>query len=434
MFRIEAYQEIAASMRMNKLRTLLTAFAVGWGVLILVILLSAGQGLKNGIKKQTDANGMSNSTITLYGNLLSKPYKGYGKGMPVKLYYWDIPLIMDHVPEVKAIAPVIYNYAYNATYGDQKTPLLLNGMDEAYNKVSKIPLMTNDSRVINASDNHECKKVIVLNDLAAQKLFGSANEAIGKVIQIKQNESTTSFPFKVVGISKANNGIYSDSYIPIKTMMALHLNLDRSPLRVTELVLDCPGIYSDKQVKALHKKLTLLLASTHKFSPDDEEAIYLSAVYAEKEKLRNFFTGLDAFLWMIGISTLVIGIVGVVNIMHVGVAERSKEFGIRKALGAKPADIIGMVVKEAIFITLIAGLMGLVIGVGLMALVSLLMEHWGWGTISFNEEKAQILIDPIISLATAIGTLIVMVVSGVIAGYLPARKAVKVQAIESMRN
>ncbi|WP_282918393.1 ABC transporter permease [Porphyromonas macacae] len=436
MFDRDSIQEIASSLRTNKLRTILTGFAVGWGVLLLVILLGAGQGLNNGIHQNIENQGMNSSAINIWAGLTTMPYKGFGDKRWCKLKLSDCDLILENLSEVKEVSPLLGSWAINYEFKERLSSGSLKGVTGNYQKFFKQKFVTQNSRFINEADNFSFKKVIVLNDVVANNLFGSPERAMNQVILVsKSSEEGTSkayFRFTVVGVVKGVNGNYSDNYIPISTMRNLKFNSYMKYDEIHEINLLCPDIKTDAQMEDLHIRIARLLAPIHQYDPKDTEAIGMSSVSSETRKIEKVFVAMDVLLWVIGLSTLAIGIVGVVNIMQVAVTERRREFGIRKALGAKPKDIIGMVVLESIFVTLISGLSGLIVGVWLMASVSNIMEKQGWGVISIGDNSAQLLQDPIITIGTAIGAVFVMVMSGIIAGYLPARKAVKIQAIEAM--
>lgn len=194
-----------------------------------------------------------------------------------------------------------------------------------------------------------------------------------------------------------------------------------------------PTIRSAEDEKRLQTDVTALAARLKGFDPTDTNAIDVNSVASMLSSIDQLTSGLDIFLAIIGGSTLLIGIIGVVSIMQIAVSERKKEIGIRKALGAKPRDIISMILWESSLVTLISGLVGLVLGVGLMAWVSYLMQELGLGTTTIDEQTSYLFVNPLITFKTALGTLMVMVISGVIAGYLPARRAIRVPVVEAMR-
>ncbi len=432
-------QEIAAGLRSNKLRIVLTGFAVGWGVLLLVILLGAGQGINNGVHTSFQAVSKSNNALELNSGWTSQPYKGFGKGRYIELTIEDSERIRENVPEVEAVSPYHKTWSYDLRYTERSMSYLpIDGVLGDYRKFQNVKLMTDNSRFINQSDNTHARKVIVISDAAATNLFGTAEAAIHKTVVLSGNGNSfspekTSFPFTVIGVYKGGEAQYSACFIPFETFRSLHMNVWSKPNQIWGAYLYCPTVKGRSQTTKMQQQITRLLAPVHQYSPADDQVIYLESYSEQNGMFDKVFLAFDTLLWIIGMSTLAIGIVGVVNIMQVTVTERKREFGIRKALGAKPRDIIGMVLRESVFVTLISGLIGLMIGVGLMVLASHLMQINGWGNITIEDDRViPLMQDPVITFWTAVGAVTVMVLSGLLAGYLPARKAVKIQAIEAM--
>lgn len=268
--------------------------------------------------------------------------------------------------------------------------------------------------------------MIVLNHVVAQELFGSVSQSLGRTIMVKQSA------FTVIGVYKGNNGRWSDNYIPLSTQNILTQDGGQGEY-LSGMVMLNPSVRTSDDEEDLHKRVTIAAARLKGFDPTDTNAIDVSSVASMLSSVDQLTSGLDLFLSLIGGSTLLIGIIGVVSIMQIAVSERRQEIGIRKALGAKPLDIISMILSEATLITLVAGLVGLMLGVGLMAGVSYLLQVFGIGNTTIDGQTAYLFVDPIITLEAAIVTLVVMLISGLVAGYLPARRAVQIPVVEAMR-
>lgn len=424
----EQIREIVATLSMNKLRTILTGLAVGWGVLILVILLSSGTGISRGIMRNISAQGLNNSAVDISFGYLSEPYNGLPRWYEPAYHIDDCYEIQRQMPQIQLVAPYNNRWGIRVSYADRAGETYLFGVTEAYSQVRHLKYKVSSSRFINTRDEREIRKVIVLNDYLARSLFNTEEAALGKQVMISGSGYT------VIGVHEDSYGENGKSYIPLSTMQIMRLSgSDHRTNQVWGMQALCPSIDSDEAEEAFDQALTQICAGMKGFSPSDERAIRVDSQAAMLGTMKQVFFGIDLFLWLIGLSTLIIGVVGVINIMQIAVTERKREIGIRKALGAKTKDIIGMVLTESVFITLISGLMGLVVGVGIMALVDYIMVVNGWGVKEIGSFKSYLFINPNITVSTAIGAILVMMLGGLLAGYLPARKALRIPTVEAMR-
>ena len=426
----EQVQELIATLSANKLRTLLTGFAVGWGVLILVLLLSSGMGIANGIRKTAADLGLSSAKASLDVGFVSIPTNGHREWEDIKLTRAMVQQFQAANPQdILLAAPTKTCYSLDIGYGGKSSKVTVVGVVPEYMQVESIRFNSNEGRPISPKDEREGTKVVVLQDIVAKSLFRSSSEAIGKYVIIEQ------IAFKVIGVHKSKFVGWKKCYIPLKTLETLHLgeNKGYNPLYISNVSMLCPKLQTQEDCDVLLGKLRKQLASMLGTDPQDKQVLFLTSTQVKNKTISYVILGLDAFLWLIGLSTLLIGLIGVVTIMQVTITERKREIGIRKALGAKPQDIIVMILSESVVITMVSGLIGLMSGVGLMSLVIYYMEH-------VQEEKTYsqffnpgtLFLDPMISLEMALGAIAVMVLGGLVAGYIPARKAIRIPVVEAM--
>lgn len=421
----EELKEVFATLAANKLRTALTGFAVGWGILVLVLLLSSGAGISNGIYRSMSMSGMDNAGVRVQFGWMSIPYNGFPEDYEPKYTEQDVAEVRRQLRDkIQVISPYQAFWGKSASYEGRMTRLDILGVNAELAQVKHIQLLTRDSRFINATDVNDMRKVIVLAEAAAKKLFGSPKQAIGKDVEISR------VIYRVVGVAKNDKGGQGNSYMPLTTVQVM-----TKKYHITGFYALMPSLQTDEQARAFRKQLTKLFAPSKGFSPEDDTVFIISSRAQDLEMFGQISGGLDAFLWIMGLSTLFIGLVGVVNIMQISVAERKKEIGIRKALGAKPRSILTMILTESVFVTLISGLIGLSAGVGLMALITQVMQSTGVGRreVMNGAFTLEIFVNPMITPGTAMGAVLVMVVGGLLAGYFPARRALRVSTVEAMR-
>lgn len=428
----EQIDELLATLRTNKLRTALTGFAVGWGILLLVLLLSAGAGFGNGVRASLQSIGFNGESVEFRVGWIQLPINGHKQWGTPKVTEGDMNFLVASNPRsIKWATPV--NHAYNLKV--EANGILVearaSGVRKEYGEIQRLKLLVPTSRFINDKDERESRKVVVVSDMLATELFGDKDKALGSKILINK------VGFTIVGVCKAYYGKWTPMIMPLSTMRLLRLGADAyTPDALAEIQMLCPGIRTEQQVDSLRRVLTRQLAPRLGTSPEDEGIVQLSSQAASNATIGTILVGIDVFLWIVGLSTLVIGLVGVINIMQITITERKRELGVRKALGAQPRDIIAMILSESVVITLVSGLIGLVSGVGIMLVVDYYITTMGIGDLSSRGEEMNgtLYQHPMISLTTAVGTLLVMLLGGLIAGYLPARKAVRLSAVEAMRN
>ena len=409
---MDGLQEILYTLRMNKLRTVLTAFGVFWGIFMLILLLGAGRGMQNGVYEDFGSDVLD--FIVVYTESTSVAYKGMGLGRHIQLTNDDLVAIKQQIPNVRFIAPQRAQNGVSISYGQKSASFAVFGVpDEYFDIKESIPF--NLGRKPNIFDDRELRKVTVIGSVVAERLFGKDVDPIAKDIRVN------GVVMKIVGVfyDKSNRGRDSERiYIPETTHQKIFGNsngLDSIWLR--------PKLGQDGF--ALEKQVIELLQRRHSVSPEDKRAIR-SFNMAEPAKMVNgLFFGINAIIWFVGLGTLTAGVVGVSNIMIITVKERTREIGIRKALGATPFSIVGTLLFESILVTSIAGYAGLVMGVGLIELISFGLNSVGAQLPFFK--------NPEINFQVAITAIVLLIVVGALAGLVPALRAAKIMPIEAMR-
>ena len=337
MFNIENWTELWHTIKQNKLRTFLTGFSVAWGIFMLIILLGSGRGLSNGAQHEFASDAIN--SFYIYDGTTSKPYKGMQKGRPIRFTNDDYEMLRRQFPKIDQMTSSMYIYGNNhiqykqayASYRVYSTHPEAHYIEQ--NKVKQ-------GRLLHPADFNEMRRVTVLGNKAAKVLF-EEEDAVGKFININ------GIAFKVVGVfSDQNDWDEERLYIPLTTgqdVFGDNRTIDNIMLTVEDM--------TQEQSVAFEKALREVMARKHQFSPDDENAIYISNRYENYLRFMKLFAGINMFIWVIGAGTIIAGIVGVSNIMIIVVKERTKEIGIRKAIGAKPQSIVGMILFEAVLIT-----------------------------------------------------------------------------------
>jgi len=418
MFDLDRWQEIYHVLKSNKLRTFLTAFGVFWGIFMLVIMLGSGNGLENSVSR--NFADMATNSVFIWTQQTTIPYKGFPRGRRFNYDNDDATTLRNAIPEIKYLAPRIRGGSFfgtnNVIRGKESGNFSIMGEYPEFFLID--PLNIAEGRLINDLDIEEKRKVIVIGTRVKELLFEEDEEAIGEYIQIQ------GVYFKVVGICKSKRtGEQAERenqniFMPFTTLQKTYnygnvigffaiTSQDGIPVSVVE----------EKAIKILKKR--------HNVAPEDDRAIGHFNLEAEFRKFQGLFTGIRVLVWIVGIGTLIAGIIGVSNIMLVVVKERTKEIGIQRAIGATPFKIISQIITEAVVLTTFAGYFGLVIGVGLLELVNLAMESSGADSDMFYK--------PGVDFNVAMIALSILVLSGAIAGFIPARRAVAVKPIDALR-
>lgn len=417
MFDFDNLREIFGTMKRNKLRTFLTGFAVSWGIFILIILLGAGNGLRNGVMKNFE--NWSQNRIVIYAGSTDKPYAGFQRGRRIRFTYKDFEDLSVFFPEIDKKTVEQY-LSDTLKYNNEYSVVSLRGVHPAKAEIDFLKMESGTGRFINEIDVSRQRKVVVISQRTKEILFKEENP-IGKRIIIR------SVPFQVIGVySSEDNSYETASYIPVSTAITMY---NPGPY-IHDIVMTVNGVDTKEAVEDLEKRLRLYFARRHHFDPEDMSAIGMGNTLENFQSINIIMNGLSLMIWLIGIGTLTAGIVGVSNIMLITVKERTREFGIRKAIGATPFSILRMIVFESVLITSVFGYVGMITGIGVTEAINVVVESMnnsGGGNGGF------IFANPTVDLGIAISSTVLLIIAGVVAGYFPARKAVSVSAIESMR-
>ncbi len=409
---MDALQEILFTLRQNKLRSLLTAFGVFWGIFMLMIMLGAGRGMQNGVHESFGSDVLD--FITIRGGATSVAYNGKGLGRNIEFIRDDLVAIKQQVPNVRFVASEIGKGGATITYGDKSGSFSIFGIPDEYFKIKEsIPFTF--GRKLNPLDQQENRKVCELGTAVVEKIFGENVNPVGKDVRIN------GMVLRVVGVFYDKGGRGSNSeriYIPDTTFR----NLFGGANRVHSIWLR-PELGTDGY--AVEKLAVALLKKRHGVSPDDKRAVRSFNMAKPTEKINGLFWGINAFIWFVGLGTLAAGIVGVSNIMIITVKERTREIGIRKALGATPINIVSTLLMESVLITSIAGYLGMVLGIGLLELISFGLRKFG--------VKTEFFLNPEVNFDVAITAIILLVVVGILAGLFPALRAARIMPVEAMR-
>ena len=415
----ELFLEIWTSVRRNKLRTALTGFSVAWGIFMLVILLGSGNGLKNGVA--SNFGDYATNSIDLYGGRTSMPYAGYEKNRRIKLRESDLEILRQEFPEIGEVSAQAGYNSMTATCDNDFVSVYIQGMMPAAARMEGIKL--SEGRFVNESDLQACRKVIVIDEVL-NRLFFKGDSPLGRTVRIGSAQ------FTVIGVQQGDAQRNSSScIIPLTTGQLLYKQ--NSP-EVSNIMLTINGVKNGDELAAFEKRLRRRLAAEHHYDPEDESAIWVNNTMARFEAFQVVFWGINLFVWIIGMGTLFAGIVGVSNIMLVTVSERTAEFGIRKALGAKPASIIRLILTESICITAAFGYLGMILGIAAMEAVNLFLTQQPAGS-SGDGPQVTIFLNPTLDLRVVVSATVVLITAGLIAGYVPAYRAAQLKTIDALR-
>lgn len=414
MFDLDKWQEIYYTISKNKLRTILTGFGVFWGIFMLVLLLGAGKGLENGTKGMF--GDLAKNSIWIWGGKTSIPYNGFKPGRNISFTIDDYYALKENTPELKYIAPgAMLRGTYTVNYDDKYGSFTVGGDFPDMFKIRALNVLS--GRLINMLDINENRKVALIGTRVKELLFGT-NDAIGQYITIK------GVYFKVIGVfepftSQGNGRDDSEKiFVPLTTLQKTY-NIER----LVSMAISPKDGYDAEYTE---KKITDFLKKKYNVAPEDKSAIGSFNSGKEVAKFEGLFWGINFFVWVVGGFTIFAGIIGVSNIMLITVQERTKEIGVKKALGATPSVIIWQIVQEAIVITMFSGYLGLVAGIGVIESIKKLLASQPTPPPFFN--------NPDVDIFVAMYATLLLVVTGALAGFIPARKAAMIKPIEALRS
>jgi putative ABC transport system permease protein len=418
MFDLDRWQEIYHVLRKNKLRTFLTAFGVFWGIFMLVIMMGSGNGLENGVTQ--NFGDMATNSVFMWAEQTTIPYKGFPRGRRFSYENGDIQALKDGIPEIKFLAPRTnaggYNGSSNVIRGKKSGGFAIFGDYPVFNDID--PLNIIQGRFINDLDIKEKRKVAVIGTRVVEILFEKGENPLNRYIQIQ------GVWFQVIGIVQSKRTGENASQENQRIFMPF------TTLQRTFNYGDEIGFFNITSkdgipVSVVEEKAMKILKARHAIDPKDDRAIGHFNLEVEYKKMRGLFLGIRILVWIVGIGTLLAGVIGVSNIMLVVVKERTKEIGIQRALGATPFKVISQIITESVVLTTFAGYFGLTLGVALLELINYLLEKSGANTEMF--------VHPGINFQVAVTALVILIIAGMFAGFIPAKRAVSIKPIDALR-
>ncbi|MBO7593023.1 MAG: ABC transporter permease [Bacteroidaceae bacterium] len=416
---LDIFREIFGSLSRNKLRSIATGFAVACGIFLLIIL----QGTSNGIIHTFEraSQGFSFDAIRVFPGFTSKPYNGIEEGRRIKLDDTDSEVTLQSFPnELSSVIAQISHTASSASFGkNYLSNVSLQGALPSTQEMDAVQLV--EGRFINKIDIDEQRKVIVISDKNREDLFKHGEKAINQQVRID------GITYTVVGIYKEDGMISgNDFYAPFTTIKTIY----GKGYEIDQLQLKSKNLDTEEKNDAFESAFRKVMGAKHEFAPDDRSALWIRNSASENADMTKAKNILHTSFWILGLLTLLSGIVGVSNIMLIAVKERTHEFGIRKAIGATPWNIISLVVLESIVITTIFGYIGMLLGI---IFCEGMDAYYGNQTMDMGFFQSSIFVDPTVDIGTCIQATFVMIVAGALAGFFPASKAAKVKPIEALR-
>lgn len=415
MFDLDKWQEIWDTITANPLRSIMTCFGVFWGIFMLTILVGAGNSLERGMLKNFE--GLASNACFIGTNVTSVPYEGYRKGRYWSMTNRDLELIKQKVQELEYISPMLWaeSSTKNVAIDRQSTTADVMGVYPDHFKMQTQTVL--HGRLINDFDIQNVNKVALIGTTVYENLFSKGANPVGSYIRVN------GIYFQVVGVIRPNSQVQIGSdvetsvFIPFTTMQKTFRQGD---------VIDFMGVTAQKGVpiSIIEEQIKSILKKNHSIAPSDEKAIQSFNIEKEFKIFDYLFFGINVTIWIVGIGSLFSGIIGVSNIMLVTVRERTREIGVRRALGAKPIAIVVQIMSESFILTLIAGIGGLFIG-------SVILEVMSKGMADSTD---SILLPPYMPFVTALVSLTILVLSGLLAGVIPAIRALNIKAIDAIRD
>jgi putative ABC transport system permease protein len=416
MFSINTIEEIIASLKHNKLRTALTGLSVTWGIFILIVLLGAGNGLKNGVT--SNFSDRATNTVQMWSGTSSMPYKGLKSGRALNFAEKQVGDVTEQMTETNSQTGVIEKQM-TITNKNEYGSYSIKGVDPSYEGIFNLKFESTGGRFLNYLDNKSSNKVIVIDKKIEDVLF-KGKPALGNYVKLG------AVMFRVIGVNtKKERWGDGSAYIPFTTAQYI-FNPD---LKFHNIAMKVTGLNTKEANNEFNDRLKSTMSKSLSFDPNDTQALWVRNSQRDFIETMQIFNGITLFVSIIGIFTLIAGIVGVSNIMLVSVKERTREIGIRKALGAPPASILQSIILESILITTFFGYIGMMMGIGLTELVNYIMIQSAAG----GGDGMSVFKNPTVELSYVLISTSILIVSGVIAGYMPARRAVRIKPIEAMR-
>ncbi|MCJ7468519.1 MAG: ABC transporter permease [Maribacter sp.] len=415
LFDSNVWQEIFGSISKNKTRTIITMIGVLWGIFVYIGLSGAAKGMDNGFESVFKT--VSMNSMFVWGQSTSKPYDGFKTGREMQLKLKDVTTLENRIPEIQYIAPRITQGQFGSdpvytVRGQKSGSYTLNGDYPVYTKISTKKIY-DGGRFLNQEDIDQARRVIVIGERTQQELFEKNENPIGQSIRVGN------VYFQVIGVHKLAQGVSFDSdsalFIPFSTYRQLY----NSGENVGYL---CIAAYDDADVVQVEKDIKALLRNLHRVDPEDERAFGSFNLGEQFAKVSGFAKGLTFVSLIVGIATILAGVIGIGNILLISVKERTKELGVRRALGATPSEVRNQIILESVFLTLLSGIIGIILGAGVLALINNLTKD-----IDFPYTN------PTVPIPYVLGALAIMVILGTLIGLIPAQRAVSIRPIDALR-
>ena len=416
MFNKDRWKEIVEVMSSNVVRTIATAFGVGWGIFILIILLAAGKGLENGIRQ--DFNGVATNTMFMWTETTSMAYAGLPEGRTFNFKLSDVELLRQNIPELRIISP---RNSIRLEEGDNVVRGTETGRYRVFGDYPEIieqnPMYVAHGRFFNHNDIKEKRKVVVIGNRIRDELYKNDEEVLGTYLKI------SGINFMVVGTykEKTSNGGGENSerqiFMPFTTFSQAFNRADN----VGWMAITAKD---GSSISNLTEKIVNTVKQSRKVHPKDERAIGFFDLYEQFNRVQSLFGALRFVAYFVGILVLISGIIGVSNIMLIVIKERTKEIGIRRALGEDPWSIRLQILMESVFLTIMSGMIGIIFGA---------LSIYGINTLLDSVGPVDMFLNPSVSIGVVVSALLILVVSGLLAGFLPANSAIKVRPIEALR-
>ena len=414
---IDLWQEIYGTVRRNKLRTVLTGCAVAWGIFILIVLLGAGNGLLNAQTEQMSSLAMN--SLQIGAGWTSKPYDGLKQGRRIQLNNGDLEISSRMKEHVITAGAILYQGNTNISFGAEYINESLRGVHPNYLEINRPKIV--EGRFINALDIQESRKVAVIHKLSAEILFKQPEQALGKMLNIG------GIMYQVIGIYQDLGNSYERSvFLPFSTLQLIYNKGDK----LHNILLSIKDLNTEEENQAFEADYRAAIGAHQRFDKEDYSAIWIWNRFTQMLQMNEGSNYIRMAIWIIGLFTLLSGVVSVSNIMLITVKERTREFGIRKALGATPLSILQLVIAESIAITALFGYLGMLAGIGVTEYMNIVA---GRQVTDMGFGQATTFLNPTVDIGVAIKATVTLMVAGTLAGLFPALKAVRTRPIEALR-
>lgn len=409
---MEFLEEIWTTIRQNRSRSLLTGFGVFWGMMMLIVLVGVGQGFTSGIAGVVGS--IPSNAVMLGSSSTSKPYKGLPQGRNWEILLSDLDILREEARTVDKMSPMVWgdNSEKNVRYNDIEETFSIQGVLPAYNQLYSLPLLY--GRFVNDMDINGYRKVCYIGYTVYEKMFPKGGNVVGEILYL------SNIPYRIIGVGQKQKQGFGESddavLLPITT-------LQRAYNRGQEIHQLVVSARTGVKAEEVETEVKTILRRIHNIAPNDEKALWSWNMEEMFIGINYTILGLNILLWLIGLGTLISGAVGVMNIMLVTIRERTREIGIRRALGASPWLIVRQILAESLLLTSLSGLMGIMAGIGILNIL---------GPVMANADSDLPLNAPEVSFSLAMGALVIIVVIGLLAGLMPAMRALRIKPIEAL--